>query len=433
MTLLLLIALTSMRGVDELPSSFRELLEARKRIERADIEWSVAMKPDPRIPHRDVMRFRGFFARDQAAVFPLGGDSGLKSWVVQDDGHYGPDPSGAKALLRSGDTVWQYDREGIFARVWTRPPRTSLLSPMDVRFVGMHVRPDALYHMSFDSVFPEISPEAKFTEEKKDGLYIVTAEMPAGGMRWVIDPAKGWNPVRCEQFEAGVVIRSCTVEYDLSGGAFVPRRCEYRNEATGETEAEFSIDRIEVNTGELPETLEPEHIGIENGMSIADMSAGGKQFYYYDGKLIEREEFNEGVRAGRYAQGPGVREFRERRGERTPAPIDALRKLRPLNRLMDDWERYTREFIRKYRLDAEQTGRALAVLSECQQRRDQRRADFDRRAESDSLPEARARRQAELNEYVQRIFDDRLKPQLFKLPREEQIRDSGDPEGIRKK
>jgi hypothetical protein len=90
---------------------------------------------------------------------------------------------------------------------------------------------------------------------------------------------------------------------------------------------------------------------------------------------------------------------------------------------LSEWERYVRDFIRKYTLDADQTERAWKVYRGCKERADQylarkteeiARLDAElRKAPGDQ--ELR-RKRAALREPLDQIFERELRPGLERIP-----------------
>lgn len=103
-----------------------------------------------------------------------------------------------------------------------------------------------------------------------------------------------------------------------------------------------------------------------------------------------------------------------------PADEHAAPASQPTSRPLTDWEQYTLDFIQRYRLDDEQSQKALAVLKECQQRRHAIEALYKQR-------------QDRKNEHIEWIFREVLKPRLKKLPtrRQRAEAESSKREGVR--
>ena len=96
------------------------------------------------------------------------------------------------------------------------------------------------------------------------------------------------------------------------------------------------------------------------------------------------------------------------------------------NKVDDEWEKYTRDFVRRYELNKDQSAAAWRVLKSCQEqrtaylrsRRDQiAHLEAKLRApKSDDDREKLPRQLEELKKPIQQIFEERLKPKLDRLP-----------------
>lgn len=135
---------------------------------------------------------------------------------------------------------------------------------------------------------------------------------------------------------------------------------------------------------------------------------------------------------GRVSQGPPLRRGQDIPPRSRPTPRTPSRSTG--SDFESEWERYVREFIEKYQLDEAQTQRAQAILKDCQeqaqnylQRRKAALEQLDKRdkdlgsSAADAQARQRLREQRErILAPVNRIFEERLKPRLEKLPTRQQ-------------
>lgn len=419
----------------DLPEPLRRFEAARAMIETADVRWSL-MDANSWTNPGETLRFRTFHGGPDSAVFPLDQYQGKPVKIRHANGSTREIEQAATARLSNADGNWEYRVDGIL--VFHRDVPQLPHMPPDIRLVGMSSSFDVTQACRIGSVFDAMASEAIFSQEVRDGFEVVTARWQNGtATRFFIDPQVGWNAVRVESLGSNDQLRqSVTTTYEQRGGVWFPASCQAIDEQTGEVCYLVEIEHADVNNPDLPKRLEPEHIGIQNDMTVVLVHRDGRQVAYSEGRLVPRdEEHRAAVRSGRVRQGDKVAEFRkDRRGFCEPMNIDELRKVR-VDRSHDDWERYTLRFIELYQLDEKQRESAMAILKKCQQERDEwLRENFDkveRRLADEPADRPRPQLEARLLKPVQRIFDGKLKPQLFKLPTTAQIEASRDPELIR--
>ena len=133
-----------------------------------------------------------------------------------------------------------------------------------------------------------------------------------------------------------------------------------------------------------------------------------------------------------------LRTLRDRKALLESASVATTQEAQPPARKLirrtveSEWEAYTRRFIARYRLNDEQTERALAILRDCQKQGNQylqrRRAEFEKletrqKAAQQSQKKGTAKELAaiqtelkKLRQAIDEIFEKQLKPRLDKLP-----------------
>lgn len=204
----------------------------------------------------------------------------------------------------------------------------------------------------------------------------------------------------------------------------------------GELLASIEIISAEIDTPNLPETLRPEDIGVGVGMQINELSGntGHPMVYAGDGATVSRREYIEMVRQGRLKPDPRVaqrrRELEQRGVIAATRPANSATPVSSTRPTDDDpWTIYTRDFIRRYALDPEQSQRAYLILDQCKGRRASyllaRHGDLEalrsRVASADQAEQERISEQIRTIELpIQRIFDRTLKPRLDRLPTRKQ-------------
>lgn len=417
----------------DVPEPLKRFEAARAAIQTADVRWSL-METSSAMQPGETVRYRTLHGGRDVALFPLDQYDGKPLRMRYGDGSIREVHQAPTAHLINAEGVWEYRVNGGVAFQYDVP--FDALVPPDVRLIGMSTGLGVTQRKLGD-VFGSFDSSVRFTEEMRLGLHVVTAHYTDGAStRYFIDAERGWNAVRVEGLDSNGTLRtSVDTTYELRSGHWFPSFCQSVDERTGEVRYIVEVEDAEINDPTLPARLEPENIGIQDDMTVVAMHRGRKQMSYSDGRLIPRDEkYFEDHRAGRIKQGPKTIEFIKNRGRMTPISIDDLRAIK-VERSQDDWERYTLRFIDQYRLDEQQRSDAMLILKRCQTERDQwLREHIDRVDQrlSEEHDRAKARRlEMHLLKPVQRIFEQKLKPQLFRLPTHEQIDESHDPEQVR--
>jgi hypothetical protein len=222
----------------------------------------------------------------------------------------------------------------------------------------------------------------------------------------------------------------------------------------------LSVSAKTINQPGDPTELTPADIGLEVGMKVYVADGRQTQTLYWDGKnAVPREELLRRVERGELEYGHTVREaLREEREGTTTQPIwpiepvpagaspphtpdEPLPPWKPgeLNKQAagsmyeSEWERYTRLFIEKYRLNDDQTQKAWSILRSCQAlaeshmtRHQTQMSELDRRLAEARRRTDQAQASAELARLTQQrekllqpindIFEQQLEPRLDKLP-----------------
>lgn len=297
---------------------------------------------------------------------------------------------------------------------------------------------DACRHYPPDKELPYTR---EYSERVVGGIHEVEMRIAETGMtlHWWIDPEKGWNPIRTQLSVEGRVVDESRVEYQKCGDTWFPRSVDYVD-ASGAVMSRIEVEQARINSPDLPTELFPEDIGLGIGMSVTVTNETGGEMHSYmgHGKTLVDEEYLKLYAAGRVVQDPRLAERasvlqaraaakRAATDQAVPAPVPASAPAVPLLRILeDDWERYTREFIQRYSLDASQIQTAELILRECQEQRSKYLRQKARqissiRERATGGPNAEARRKAlaeldELMEPLTRIFEAQLKPRLDRLP-----------------
>ncbi|MEP0845540.1 MAG: hypothetical protein HRF50_01820 [Phycisphaerae bacterium] len=353
-------------------------------------------------------------------------------------------------VLAADGEVWQHIEGTTEAHVWGDEQRDGY-HLYDLRRLGVSPGyPDDEFN---DRDRPPGLPAPVYSSSETDGLHVVTRTVGDWASRWWIDPRRDWSVVRTETLHKGDVLGAW--EYELAqspqDGVWFPRRASMHRFTDGRTEAAvtFELFSVQFNRPDQPLELTQADIGIEPGLNIiyetenAPLPSGR-----WDGqKVVPEEEFRRRVDAGEIEIGPRVaRAYAQVRAmnrtlgsvavglpEGALEPAAASRPAsRPQSRPAEsEWQRYTRSFIARYRLDADQSQKAWAICTQCETRAQAHLARM--RSTLDEIEKAigqleahpgddhveiehlRTRRDALLRP-VDLIFEKELKPRLDRLP-----------------
>lgn len=353
-------------------------------------------------------------------------------------------------LVKDGET-WEHIDQAPVAEIGA-DERAAHYRLYDLRKIGLD---PVVPGRDFDQELRKsgLPPPQYETVVDADGLYVVSFSFGDDTARWWIDPQRGWNVVRTAVVAAGRETSGMRMELAEYDGAWFPRQFEYRRRAADGDEfvTVTNVLNAEFNRPWHPQRLTPSDIGVEAGMTLHFSQRATDSTLLWDGsKAVAPEEFFERLARGDVIPGPTVAPTLGGRGAPTSGPAggsaadDGATATRPgrgaRSRGLDDfeseWEKYTRHFIIHYRLDDEQARRAWTVCRTCQERG---RAIFaDRRADlqdwqgkveaAEGLPPPERERQLSdlerrrevLMAPIKRIFEERLRPELEKLPTEKQ-------------
>lgn len=198
----------------------------------------------------------------------------------------------------------------------------------------------------------------------------------------------------------------------------------------------------EFNRPDDPQDLTPDMIGIEPGMRmiVAENADNDSESMYWDGRgVITQTEMQARVASGQMQYGPSVREelTREREGRTSqpifdvePEPPGMEQGGRARESFESLWERYTREFIQKYKLNTDQTSRAWTILHSCQalaqryllahaadlSNLEHRLSENKDEQQTAQTREKLRKEREKQSRRIQDIFERQLKPRLEKLP-----------------
>lgn len=434
----------------EPPDALKRAREQRMRAETGLVEWSMTTARGVRgSPDSSVRFYTSRFAGDTTLQIATGDEQGVV--VRREDGTVGGGGQSAQGSVHVDGRIWKRESNALQAEVWGDGGR--LRPGPDVRAFGLHARDGApSIHERTWSGYGEF--EGAIFREWSDGeMRVVRADLSKDrAVQWWIDPSRGWSVTRVAEYDGEgnlrLESRSKVEEFD---GVWLPVQVDY-------FDAEFHRGAVpvrtvhvhcaDVNAPEHPARLGPTDIGLESGMSVMvmdEVTLRGKDHRIWDGTaLISTSEWVERNRSGTARFGPTfLREAARRRAATWKSNPEARRsddwtasdsiawdRIVGASAAESDWQKYTREFIARYRLDEDQAQRARQICKDCETQRDhyrnRRKAEFaavddaERAArasgaaaeEWNKLRENRSRLEAPM----QAIFEEQLKPRLEKLP-----------------
>ncbi|MFQ5806826.1 MAG: hypothetical protein ACE5I3_10290 [Phycisphaerae bacterium] len=438
------------------PEALEKLEAYRAALQTGRVEWSII---DQVLDvYAGETRFRtSKFAGNDHILIERGNEEGVV--VRTEDG--APSTVGGKRpvyILETGEQFWYRPEDPLQgATVYRQAPEVR----DDIRSLGAAAGMARLdIH---DLLWRDFAPNPsawKFEEGHEADLHVVTVQKSAGTRTYWLDPERGWSPVRVrnEHDKYGwSESRSSLTKFD---GVWFPEVVEIfssRYKDGREPEKIIQVYSATFNRREHPQPLTPGDIGMEVGMDVrvrgADMEL--ETFGKWDGeKVASFEEFADRLQKGELTEGPNfTRAVVQAEAKLTqqrlaaaradghvvavwtgPMTVEQARKALLLtpSQFESLWEAYTKAFIKTYKLNEEQTQKALSILKSCQQQAhahvSAHKSDFDRldhgvKALTKLKGEQRAKAEAEIRRERERllkplndVFEQQLKPRLDKLP-----------------
>ena len=351
---------------EDKPPALVAMENARAALHTGHVVWSTRCN----LPRKDDGIIYRWYSYDVPRYYTSRFTSG--EYMVEDNG----DPRGVVWPMRDGKPhpdmgylpmryLW-YD--GAQWNHRDRVPAAELYpgyrDAVDVRTFGLAV---ALATCDWQTLLRG-SKRGPYEVRIVDGLHEVSlhAEKVDRTVRYLVDPERGWNPVRVTKLSGGKVLWESRTTLKEYGGVWFPEQVELF-ESTHEEGKQpvYVIDILSAsfNQPDHPTRLTPESIGIEVGTQIQAYAEGNVtrpsgRFGWDKKKLVPLKELFQRIRSGELETGPQTKAYIDR----------SLALGRRSDHFQSEWERYVRRFIKKYRLNDEQSEKALKILRSCQER-----------------------------------------------------------------
>lgn len=333
-----------------------------------------------------------YFAATAAGSDVLLSDDGDEEGVVRRDSEGRPQYLGAEPVhsLRSDDQFWVFIPGNVYADLFTDQPGDGRFDPRALGLTARSYSSSALHEeLGLSGTRP-----VRFQKFRRDGLEVVRAEFADGGAtEWHLAPEQGGLPIAVRREIQGRIVAECSSELHEFDGMWYPARVTYYGEggrAGGDVREIVEVLSLEREPADVPDRLTPEYIGIDAGMNIC-LRRGSQpvpELRKWDGQqALTLEQYQDAWSAGQVREGPNFLANLERaramevleaveavlaaekadaQGGQPAGPGHARATTQSLLERLTGQEAYTSEFIRRYRLDAEQTQRAILVLRDCQ-------------------------------------------------------------------
>lgn len=421
-----------------------ELLEAermRARIQTASIEWCSVVET------AESAHCEWYYTSRIAGADDLQINHGLADGRMHPQAEMGQPFSYTqnRLLLKDGEQ-WGYDEDTPGAQVAV--DRTRFMHYRNLRDLGFE--PTAAF--STVDTWYRTTPE-KYEVERLSDRVLVTAHWSNGfDVQWTLDPNQGMQPVETSTLSNGSEVGGCTTTYQKVDDVWFPKTASFYHR--GSLQATFTVLDAEFNRPDHPQELTPKDLGLIPGIQVShqereNMAWTGEELIplidwlhlVQEGKA-DNSSWEALLEKGLSATGLG----------RYPRKLDDdfLGLTIAVARNPGLWEDYTRRFIQRFQLKPNQAEHAWKTLKECQKlaygyldehEKDMKEARSDlasidpKTTDADQLKRRAAleERLEKLHAPIDKIFNEKLKPGLAKLPTKEQIEAARQAEAARDK
>lgn len=366
---------------DRLPPALERILDTRKAWRNLRVDWTLLDHVDLPTPRF----YQSCLVEDGTLEIDLGDSDGV---IARDSSGQPLDAiAGPLYSLAIDGELWVYADGAVSADV---SEGFNPAGAADFRALGLS------YHRhsgSLDAVFSgqESTADRRFTVARDGAIEVVSATDGDRVTTWCLDWNCGGIPTRVTLTENGVAIAESRSTLREHAGLWYPALVEFYRAGSDGALKPFEVIEvasIQINRPDLPAQLSPAFINIDAGVNTyvrQEGSGAPPVLRKWDGhQRVSLEEFDRREREGSLHPGPVFLENAQRAMERAqrraaerqtdeparsapasaPAEHDALAALERLT----GWAEYTRQFIERHDLDADQSQRAWLILAQCQER-----------------------------------------------------------------
>lgn len=431
-TVALVIMLTASPGAradDRLPDALRRMLERREAIRSLSITYGFENFRAESARAGELYQLSTEIARDGAMTHELLG---------YPDGSLGIFPDGQTAsvmprrYLFDKGAIWRVREGSVLLGYNTDPNAREVYRPWNLRALGLTFRsftdranldPRKLIEQPFGG---DVS--VTYKESRRGDLVQVVGEGPRDAqVLWEIEPEKGWNPTRLVLSAGDRRLFEVLSDLQRFGQVWFPQTVEIRDGDGNIVERVWVQDFAANEDARLPDTFVPADIGAESGMVIDPVGGTSPEFLdaVWDGKkILSAEDWERAKRAGIVAPSRKVAGILEKLHDGTYVDPDSdlvrahAERAHTAREVLGPWDKYVRDFEKRYSLDDTQTQKAELILVECKDRAVSYCAAKRRKIEiSSTLPPEELQR---LMRPLDDIFEHSLKPRLDALLTREQ-------------
>lgn len=293
-----------------------------------------------------------------------------------------------------------------------------------------------------DAALGEVSEWRLVDAGREPGSDKIAWQRGTERLEWTLDPNQGCAPIRAAYYQDSRLVAECRSTLRPADGVWYPVRAEFYNSQSNhgaQPTDVLEISAASFDKSEHSRLLSAVNLELEVGTNIQWKIADGQiDFRLWDGqRAVSQEEFAKRLEAEEIKYSLRAKRYLHTRGASQPglgSSASTILQVTPEIRLPDfetEWRRYTREFVERYDLDAEQSQAAARILGDCEEqgRRyvattedslSQLRKRWSSARSAASAPSDQVNKMIgewrDLISPIERIFEERLKPRLATLP-----------------
>lgn len=340
------------------PLGLRAFEQSRRALQSGRVEWTTISKGK----HSN---FVSRYARNGDMICEYRGDD--DGWTMFDADGRGIHRYPQLYLVRSND-IWWNEESSLSCRWWAGRETPSCWDRdiFDPRGLGAYSSSGNLTYTDDLKRLYGLPDEVvnEWTETIEGDIHIIRAAYEVGAtITWYLNSARGWNAERITH-ENGDGVWEVVSDLEKWGDVWFPRETRYS--FNGVATDTIVITNAQWNAEADSVRFTPADIAIEAGSNVAAqnlVAPQGPDSTIWNGEAISSlAEWNADVKAGRRKPGPQLQALIDRgHFESQYDTMEELeaRKARARSRFVAEamnqheflWERYTRDFAKRFRLD----------------------------------------------------------------------------------